>query len=290
MKISVFPLFIALLSLFSCQSGGEGEARPQLTASIAPLSAVVQAIAGDSFAVSTLVPPGSGPETYEPTPRQMVALGASGAFFRIGTLGFERTRLEKIAESAPDVLLVNVSEGIVLLPDTHGHSREAAAEAASDGGDQHVWTSPLNLKVMARNVCRALCRLDEAGASAYEQRLQRFENRADSVDAAVRQLLSGIRSRTFLIYHPALGYFARDYGLRQLSVEHDGKEPSAERIDQLIRQCREEQVRVVFIQKEHTGRAARRIAEETGARIVEIDPLSPDWAGEMLHVAKALAQ
>lgn len=283
MKIkSLFLLLMCVATLSSCGGKPHGEARPSVTVSIEPLRFLVEAVAGDRFDVTVLLPAGASPETYDPTPQQLVAMERSRAYFRVGTLGFERTRLEKIRENAPDVLMVNLSEGISLLPDTDGCG-------AADGGDPHTWTSPANVRIMARHVWETLCRIDSVNADTYTLRLHRIEQRIDSVDGLMRGMLQPLSRRVFLIHHPALGYLARDYGLRQLSVEHDGKEPSAARLKQLANICKADSVHVVFIQREHAGRASRRLADEIKARIVEIDPLSYDWVGSMLQIAKALS-
>jgi len=252
------------------------DTRPRLTVSIEPLRFFVEAVAGDRFGVTVLVPAGSSPETYDPTPQQMVELGRSRAYFRVGTLGFERTRLEKIRENMPEVLLVNTSEGIALLP-------------ATGGDDPHTWTSPANARVMARNIRDALCRMDSAGTDYYTRRLQRLEQRIDSVDRLLRTRLHPLRHRTFVIHHPALGYLARDYGLRQLAVEQDGKEPSAARLRQLIAAAQTDSVQTVFVQREHAGRATRQLAAHLGVQVVEINPLAYDWVDHMVNIARALS-
>ena len=110
------------------------------------------------------------------------------------------------------------------------------------------------------------------------------------LEAALRRRLRQAPSRTFLIYHPALGYFARTFGLRQLSVEQDGKEASPRRVAELVGQCRRDSVRVVFIQKEYSGETARRIAEATGARVAVINPLSYQWEEELEHIVEELCR
>ena len=270
-------LLLLLLPLAGCRrDGADGSGRPVLTTTIVPLGSFVGAIAGPRFDVAVLVPPGAGPETYEATTRQLVDLSHSSALFRIGTLGLEQTRVEKMAEAAPRLLMVDVARGI--------------APAADAGHDPHLWTSPANVRHMARAIHATLCRIDPEGKAGYDRRLRAFERHADSVDTAIRRRLQGVEARTFLAAHPALGSFAAEYGLRQLCVEQDGKEPSPEGIARLIRQCKAEGVRVVFVQKQHPARAARHIARETGARIVEIDPLSSHWGDELLRIADALAQ
>lgn len=218
----------------------------------------------------------------------MMELNHAEVLFRIGTLGFERTHLQKIAESAPDVTLVSLATGIrpvIGTTCTHGHTHNGEC---MDSSDPHMWMSPASMKVLAANVCATLSAIDSTKKTDFTARLARFEMRMDSLDNRLKRELSGVSQRTFLIFHPALGYFARDYGLRQLSVEQDGKTPSAESMQQLIATAKAEGVKVVFVSEEHEGKAARRIAEAIGARIVSINPLSANWEVQMLSIAKAL--
>jgi zinc transport system substrate-binding protein len=264
-------------------SGKDTLEKPRVVVTIEPMRYFVEAIAGDRFQVTAMTPPGASPEFYEPTPQQMIDLNTCSAYIRVGTLGFEKTKLQKVADNAPHLYVIDSSKGIHLLP------HEGCCEAA-DGGDPHTWMSPANAKIISRNIFKALCVIDTAGIKDYTTRLMRFEEKMDSIDAQIKTCLQGLTSRTFLVYHPALGYFARDYGLRQLSVEHDGKEPSAEHAAHLIEACKEDNVKYVFIQKEYTGKMARRIAEEIGAEVVEVNLLSYDWEKEILNIARTFAR
>lgn len=280
----VFPLFL----LASCAGGlTDGE---RITVSIEPLRYFVEAIGGEKYSVTTLVPSGASPETYELTPQQVVEVSDSRIYFSVGTLGFEKTRLRKLTDNAPHLTAVNLSDSIALMTTdeaccTTDHVHGTAFEPAID---LHTWVAPSSARKMAHRICTALTRLDSLNAPLYASRRDSLIRHIDSVDARIRTILKDLPQRTFLIYHPALGYFARDYGLRQLAVEHNGKEPSAERMQQLIHQARAEGVKVVFIQEEHSGRAARRIAEALGARVVEIAPLSYEWDEQLLHIASSL--
>ncbi len=282
---------LCILSLVLCTSCADTlSSAPRLTVSISPLRYFVEGIGGDAFEVATLVPAGASPETYELTPQQVVEVSDSRAYFSIGTLGFEKTRLRRLTDNNPELYIVNVSDSIPLLAMEHDHDHGSGEDHDhSDGIDLHVWTSTSSARAIALRVRDALCTLDTARADEFRHRCDSLLTRIDSLDARIRQRLTGLRHRTFLIYHPALAYFARDYGLRQLAVEQDGKEPSAERMQQLIHLARTEGVKVVFIQEEHAGRAARRVAEAVGGRVVRIAPLSHDWEGEMLRIAEALA-
>lgn len=253
-----------------------------LLVSIEPLRFVVEAIAGDKFSVQTLMPRGASPETYEPTPRQMQVLSGSRLVFRSGTLGFERTLLEKMAADADGAKIVSLSDGISKI------GEDGVPATSADNADPHVWTSPRNLSMMAENVCKALSETDTANAKYYAQRLAAFNKQMDELDNTLRQLLAGAKGVSFLIHHPALGYFAQQYSLHQLAVEQDGKEPSVARLQHIIEQCRAVGVRTAFVSIEHNGRATQRIAEELGVKVTEINPLAYDVPAELLNIAKVL--
>lgn len=284
----------ALLALTLCLAGcsqPRADERPLLVVSIEPLRYVAEAVAGPGWRVETLMPQGASPETYEPTPRRMQQLQGARLLLCCGTLGFEGTTLPRLAASAEAVPLQRLDGGIALLAATpHSHGGEGVHHAQAESADPHVWMSARNLKVMARNLCAALQQADSLHSHHYALRLHRFEQRMDSVDASLQQLLRNAHGQHFLIFHPALGYFARDYGLHQLAVEHDGKEPSAARMAALTTTVQHEGVRTVFISSEHTGMPARRMAEELRLELVEINPLSYDVPAQMLLIARALVR
>lgn len=272
----------AAVVLTACTTA-EVTPRPTLTVSIEPLRYVVEAITDTAYDVEVLTPAGASPETYQPTPKQLAAMSTSVAYFRVGTLGFERTQLDRVTQNMPHVVSVNASRGILSLPvdDAHDGTHEA---------DPHTWMNPHCMKIIARNVCNTLCGLDTLNATRYSERLHAFNNRMDSLDHRLRTMLDSLPSRAFLVYHPALAYFARPYALRQISVQTDGREASAARMAELIAECRREKVGVVFIEKEYSGGTARSIAREIGAEVVEINPLAHDWENEMVNIATALCR
>ena len=213
-----------LCSVAACNAPKEPTDHNVLTVSIEPIRYFAESIAGNRFRVTTLVPRGSSPETYEPTPRQLVDLSESKAYLSVGGLGFEQTWMQKLTANIPDLPVINLSKGIEPLRGSHGQ-----------GVDPHIWTSPKNAAIMARNLYQVLCQIDSASAPYYRQRFEQLLTRIDSVDQVLHHLLDGAESRTFLIYHPALGYLARDYGLRQLCLEEGGKEPTPARLRSLHR-------------------------------------------------------
>ena len=255
-----------------------------ITVTLEPLRYFTEAIAGDNYQVVSMVPKGSSPESYDPTPQQLVNLSKSKAYFRIGYIGFEQAWMKKLADNCPDMKIYDTSKGIDLIRDKgHWHGNHF-----HEGGvEPHIWNSTQNALVIADNIYQALCELDSTHQEYYQKRLDVLKQTIRETDANVRSLLENADS-TFLIYHPALSYFARDYGLKQISIEEGGKEPSPAQLKALIETCRKENIHTIFVQQEFDQRNAQLIADELGIQIVSIHPLSYDWAEEMLRVAKAL--
>lgn len=290
MKTTFLPTLLAVLLLAttaSCRQAGtdDGNQSRTLTVTIEPLRYFAEQIAGDHFRVNCMVPEGNSPETYDPTPQQLVELSKSQAYLRIGHIGFEQTWMKRLEANAPQMQVFDMSQGISLIRD-EGHAHEGHVHAG--GVEPHVWNSPTNARIIARNVCDALCRLDSLNAPFYTARLDSLNGVIDRTDSIVRSILADAASHTFLIYHPALSYFARDYGLTQLCLEEGGKEPSPAHLQTLIRTCRERGVRTVFVQKEFDSRNAELVAKETGARLASINPLNYHWDEELIHTAEQL--
>lgn len=280
-KILYITLLGCILYLTSCTSAHHKQDRV-LMVTIEPLRYFTEQVAGEDWKVVTMVPKGSSPETYDPTPAQLVSLSKATAYFSVGHLGFEQQWLSRLQENAPQVKFFDTSRGIELLKGHHDH------EGHADDTDPHVWTTPRNALLMVRNICEALCQLDEGQAEAYRSRLALVEKKIQHTDSIIRQVCQqGVQSH-FIIYHPSLSYFAQDYGLVQIAIEKDGKEPSPVYLQQLIKECQAHQVRTVFVQSEFNTQNAQVIAREIGAQVVSIQPLNYEWHDEMLQLINVL--
>lgn len=278
MKTYLF-LLIALL-LTACGGSQQAGQKPVITVSIEPLRYFAEAIAGDRYQVVSMVPEGSSPETYDPTPRQMIDLSRSRAFLLAGYLGYELAWADKLQQNAKDVPFFNLSEGIELIRE-EGH-------AHAGGVEPHTWTSIANAEIIADNIYRAMCRLDPEHAEEYKANAAGLKAKITNLDKEIRAYLPDA-PKAFLIYHPALSYFAREYGLTQISIEEGGKEPSPAQLESLITRCREMHVGVIFVQKEFDTRNAEVIARELHVPTVTINPLSYQWEREMRAVARVLS-
>ena len=279
LRTYVLPLLAAVL-LAACGKSADKTNEPSIAVTVEPLRYFAEALADGRFRVTSIVPEGSSPETYDPTPQQLVQFAESKAWLLAGGLGFEKAWAERLKETNPDMPFYNLSEGIELVRSAHSHGHGAES-------DPHVWNSVRNARLIARNVCRALCEIDPAGTSHYRHRLDSLSRVFDRTELAVAREIEGA-APAFLIHHPALAYFARDWGLEQICIEEDGKEPTPARLRELVRLCREKHVCTVFIQKEFDRRHAELIAAELGLEPVAVNPLSYRWDEEMLHTARAL--
>ena len=278
--IYILTLFI----LCACGNPTKQSEKPVITVTLEPLRYFTETIAGEHFEVVSMVPKGSSPESYDPTPQQLVTLSRSDAYLRIGYIGFELEWMKKLQANHPDMKVYDTSKGVELIREEGHHHGDHYHEG---GVEPHIWNSTRNASVIADNICAALCELDADHQDDFRNRLHDLKQTIAQTDSIVRTHLADADS-TFLIYHPALSYFARDYGLRQLSIEEGGKEPSPAQLQTLIETCRKEKAHTIFVQQEFDQRNAQLIADELGVNIVPINPLSYDWADEMVRIAIAL--
>lgn len=266
---------LAILSLMSCNNAPK-ETKRQITVTIEPLRYFTEQIAGDKFHVTTMVPKGGNPETYEPTPQQMVKLSESNLYIKVGNIGFEQTWMKKLAQNAPHIIVVDSSEGI------------EPAHSAHSVNDPHTWMSTVNAAQIAHNIYKALVEIDQKDSALYKRNYEALLTIIEETDIKVREQITKDKSAAFLIYHPALTYFARDYQLLQIPVEEEGREPSAAQLKKTIQLSKAMQAKVMFVQKEFETRNTQIVCKEAGTEPIEINPLNYDWSKEMVSIATKL--
>lgn len=252
-----------------------------LLVSILPLKYIVGQIVGDDYRIEVLVPPGSSPETYEPTPQQLIDMSNADLVLTTGLIDFEHALVSKITQQSQDKV-INLSDGIELLSGCcgsagHGHNHH------HHGVDPHIWTSPKQLKVIAGNAYRAIALLPDA-PNAYETNYNNLMEMLDDLDNKIEVLIEASQVKYFFIYHPALTYYANDYGVGQVSVESEGKEPSADQLRNLIDLARRENIDKILYQREFSKSVMETIASDIGATPVEIDPLAEDIVKSILDM------
>lgn len=297
--LSCFLLLTVLLAAASAQ------AEPvEVFVSISPQKYFVERIAGDLVEVSVMVLPGASPHTYEPKPRQLASLQSARVYFTIGD-SFEQAWLPRLKAANPDLFLVATDKGVAKIPmAAHHHEEEGEkheqekehdpAEARHDaehdhgGLDPHIWLSPKLVKTQAINILEGLKAVDPDNAATYEANCQAFLTELDALDARIRTILAGTRIKEFLVFHPSWGYFAEDYGLVQVPIEIEGKEPKPQELVKLADFAGKHRIRAIFVQPQFSRTTANVVAREIKAEVIVADPLAGNWNQNLLQVAEKL--
>lgn len=288
MRRTYFYIFVfcVLCACVSCKPAQERV----ISVTIMPQKYIAEQIAGEHYSINCAVPTNANPEAYDITPAQMAELSKSVAYMQVGMLGFELNWLNNIRQNNPEMKVYDMSEGIEMIQGAHAHSHADGSVHRTSVADPHVWSSPKNMRIMADNMYEALVELDPDNMAYYKTRYEALVQRIDSIDSVVARILEPVKGAAFAIYHPSLTYLARDYGLTQISIENIGKENSAHSFRSAIDEARAAGVKIVFIQKEFDSRQVHTFADELGAEVYTINPLSYDWESEIINIAHAIAQ
>lgn len=266
--------------------------------SVLPQKYFVQQIGKDHVDVQVMVQPGASPATYEPKPRQMAALAGARLYFSIG-VAFESVWLDKIMAANPAMRLVPTDAGIRKIPMAthHHHDEETPLDGKDDHGetadhgilDPHIWLSPPLVKQQAGKIRDALKVADPPHSADYDANYQNFVAAIERLDDTLKKTFAGKNGLQFMVFHPAWGYFAHAYGLEQVPIEIEGKNPKPAQLQALIAHAREQQIRVVFVQPQFSTKRAELVAREIGGQVVFADPLALNWMANLQEVAGKFA-
>jgi zinc transport system substrate-binding protein len=259
--------------------------------SILPEAWLAQQVGGTQVRVVTLVRPGESAELYQPTDAQIQEVMGASVYFPVG-MPFESGRAFQAIRDSQRLRIVDLRQGIPLREMVHhSHPGEETHAEAAEGKDPHIWLSPRLLKIEAATIVRALEQVDGQHRQTYRQNLAALEKSLDRLDDQVRRELAPLKGKAFFVYHPAWGYFADEYGLRQVPIEIEGKEPSDAELTQLQRQLRQEKARVIFAQPQTPQRAVRAIIQSVASvRMSILDDLDPDPSAAIQRAAHEIAQ
>lgn len=256
-------------------------AAKSITVSIEPLAWIAQSLVGGDATVTVLVPAGSSPETYEPTARQIERLSRSTLYLSTGLLDFEGELASKISSVAPTTTLVNLSDSITVLAGSCSHAAHSHA-GHNHGVDPHIWLSPRAMKKMISQAATAIA---VSGITEHSQLIARRDSLLNIVEQIDKYIIAkSNKSTSFAIVHPSLSYFANDYGLNQIALEIDGKEPSASAIRTIVDELRREQILTIFYGIQTSDAVAKVVAQEVGCTLTPFDPLPSDWPKAMLKI------
>jgi len=298
-----FFLPFALIILFTtaCQPQSvklsQDEGAVLVTVSILPQAYFVERIGGDAVRVNVMVGPGEEAHTYEPKPEQMKALSLSPIFFSIG-VEYEDVWIPRFANVNPEMMIIDSAAGIKRIdaPDSHTYSDTVGQDDRADEAhetvlhtDPHVWLAPENGKIIAANILDALINLAPGKSALFEENFESLIMDIDALDLRINTALAGKSQRSFMVFHPAWGYFAHQYDLEQIPVQVGGQEPSVSEMAELVQIARKEQIRVIFVQPTFSTANVQAIADEIDAKVAIVDPLARDWLGNLATVAETFA-
>ncbi len=285
----IFFLFLSQLLFANCER--RATTAPKITVSILPLKYIVENITGNDFVVNVLVPPGASPETFEPNPAQMKNIYESGIVFSTGLIDFEQQLTPRLkaggsrgSNDAPQI--TEVCAGIELM---QGHCGHLPNSNHSHGIDPHIWISPYELQTITDNIYRKINELYPDSVKYTDNYLKLIE-RLKALDAQIKEMLQEARVDRFVIYHPALTYYARRYGLEQISIEQGGKEPSVRQLRDVIARCKADRVRYIFYQEQFPETVVRTLADDVGATPVPVDPLREDVVDNLIYITKLICR
>ncbi len=239
--------------------------------SILPQQTFLRAIGGDKVDISLMVQMGSSPHTYEPKPSQMVDISKADIYFTIG-VEFEKVWLPKFVNQNKDMIIADISQNIVKTKD-----------------DPHIWVSPSNVKQIVTNIYNQLISIDKINQSYYKDNLDKYLQKIDNLDIEIKDILKNTpKDSYFMVFHPAWGYFAKEYNLIQLAIEIDGKQPKPKDIIKIIKQAKQYNIKTIFTAPEFSPKVALQIAKEIDIKVIKISPLNPNWSDNLLKLAKGI--
>ncbi|WP_305150228.1 metal ABC transporter solute-binding protein, Zn/Mn family [uncultured Duncaniella sp.] len=258
---------------------------PIVTVSIEPQKYILEQITGNRVEIRTLIANGANPETFDPSVNHIINLTKSIGFLRMGNIGFEAAILDKVHSENPDLPIFNTSLGVMPVTGTHSHGG-----ITHDVIDPHTWTSVKNVKIISKNMLIAMTEIDPSNADYYRSNYDRFAARLDSLDNELTIRLAPHKGEAFMVWHPSLSYFARDYGLEQITAGNaDNKEVAMGTLKETIDHASEHKARIFFYQKDLDSRQAEALSSQLGLTKVNINPLSYEWEKEMTAIADAIA-
>jgi zinc transport system substrate-binding protein len=279
-KLAILLIFTTVLC--GCNNRSVDGEKKTIYVTIAPLRAIVEEVTGGDYNVETLVPKGASPENFEPTAKQLMTLNDAEQIFAVGLINFEQSLISSVKESDR---IVNLADGIELIAGSCSH----CGHHHSHGVDPHIWTSPRALKRMVENIGKAMQRI-APDSMKYIDNTDKLLRKLDVLDSLCNNKINANSIDAMMIYHPAYTYYANDYGIKQIAIEQDGKEPSPRMLTKLVDEAKANNLHYIFIQPQYSTDKIAPLAAECGAEVIVTDPLSDDIIGEIESVSELICK
>jgi len=279
----MIALFLGFSHLSGCQRppGQVEDKKPVIAVSITPQKTFVEAVCGDLAEVIVMVPPGSSPENYEPTPQEMERFNQAVFYFAIG-VPTETAHIMPQAETLPNMKIIKLHEEVsAQYPDI---------EIAPGERDPHIWLSPKRAKTMIEIISRELSQWDSKHQETYQQNAQSYIEKLEKLDLEIQEVLSPVKNRKFIVFHPAFGYLADDYHMTMYALEEEGKESTPQHLKEMIDLAKKENIKAIFYQAEISSQQAQSFAEEIGGNTIQLAPLAPNYIENLRNLVTLMAE
>ena len=286
----IFISLLLVMTFCSCRAqSSEDSSAAQLTVAvgIVPQAAFVEAVAGNLVSVVTMIPPGYSPANFSPTAAQMQALSDAQVYFTLQMPAEQANILPKVKDFNEDILIVDLraaaAEEYPLLSADEHETQDSASST-----DPHLWLSPKRAIVMVQTIADELSKIDSANEQTYQANAADYTAQLSELDSEIKQKLSGLEQRAFLMYHGSYGYFADDYDLEMVAIEIAGKQATAAELQQVISYAQQNGIKTVFYQDEFDDTQAQTAAQEIGGTVAKVSPLSEDYIKSLKDFTDAL--
>ena len=275
LRTTLWALTVLFLVTACITPAAAGARKLKVAVSILPQAYFVERIGGNRVELQVIMPKYADHDSFEPTPKQLLALSQADIYIKIGIahFNFEQKYVDPLAKTHKGITIVNMAEGIPIRPD-----------------DPHIWISPDTVKLSACNVYKSLVSRDPASKEFFKNNLDVFLKEIVELDSRSQKLFSGKKGASFLIFHPALGYFAGHYGLKQMVIDAEGKPPSALQLRRLVDEAKAKKINIILVQKGIDHKSAAAIAEEIHARLIDIDPMEKNWLSNTWDIAQKVTE
>ena len=292
----ILLLFLSqIIILANCAKREQTSDKINIVVSISPLAEFTEKVGGDKVNVAVMIPEGASPHSYEPKPSQLVKVSKADAYIKVGTpIEFELMWIDKLISMNKKMSIIDASENIKSIfsehehaHDTHDHEHEHKSDRA-EKADPHIWLSPENARIMVQTIYEALKKIDPKNLDYFKRNTDAYLHELHTLDNEIASKLADKTNRKFMIYHPAWGYFADHYNLEQIAIEKEGKEPTAKGIQHVIRQAKNNNIKIIFVSPQFQVSSAELIAREINGKVELISPMAKDYIKNINTFAQLL--
>jgi len=299
---SVFQISaVILLFLFGMSGCIENSSSEKINVlvTIIPQKEMVETIGGEYITVTTMVPKGQTPHSYEPTPSQMMKVAKAKAYFIVGSgVEFEIVHLNTIKMQNIDLQIFNGSEQVDIISfnehygkgNQNNETNEDEHETHYYGTDPHIWTSPENYKKMVESVYKGLVEIDPSHQETFRINYEGYIRSLDQLHTNISHMLEDYKTKSFMVYHPSWGYFGDSYQLKQIVIEDEGKQPGPAGVAAIIEQAKNELITIIFVSPQYDTSSAETIANEINGTVVFADSLMRNYQETLQSLASEIVK